>query len=336
VDFIDYMNLLFQVKEYLDGSKMIELTKVNRLVSAIKAGTGSLFDLEITIIRQNAHATIDLVTQQLVQKFNQISLDKSQQSRILPKQQGNPAPKINISKNSGDTRDHIQAFNMNFNKSNKNVGKKGKPLCWDCGAPGVKIGHEGCASPGAKKFKPQRGNKELNIMSSKGLKKSAVGPAVQETQRKYEEQIKSLTAENSKLRRQAEINVGMCANDQLGHFSISDEDIAAYVLQGDSQNLEINMMQRHWQGRVKSQASTESTRISHAQDPARDHRPRAAPAMAESPLEVDRAILSSRRRRPEASSNSTSSLQMRASSGTSQLGSSSTSASSYGYLSAAR
>jgi hypothetical protein len=335
VDFIDYMNLLFQVKEYLDGSKMIELTKVNRLVSAIKAGTGSLFDLEITIIRQNASATVDLVAQQLIQKFNQITLDRSRQSRILPKDHGNAAPKTNISKTVGQSQNQVQAFNMDLSKPKKNAVKKGKPLCWDCGMAGVKIGHEGCASPGAKKFKPQRGNKELNTMSPKMPTKSTVGPTISAIQRQYEEHIMSLTAENSKLRRQAEINIGMRANDQLEHFSISDEDLAAYVLQGVEQNMEVNMMQKHWRGRLQGKPLVESDGADRIRTQARGDEPHSTSVMAESPLEVDRAILGSRRQRPDANSDHSIPLQVRSSSRSSQSKPSNTSTGRYGYLSAA-
>ncbi len=85
-------------------------------------------------------------------------------------------------------------------------------------------------------------------------------------------------------------------------------------------------MQKHWRGRLESKPGMKSDEVGRAKDQARGDQPRSALAMAESPLEVDRAILDSRRRRPDDSSDPSISLQMRAFSGPSQNKPSSTSA----------
>jgi hypothetical protein len=78
--------------------------------------------------------------------------------------------------NNNDNNNSPQANNSElFNAQTKSNNNKRPIVCWDCGKPGLKSGHDGCPNPGSKKYKPvvnnqnkQKGNnnKEANNISS--------------------------------------------------------------------------------------------------------------------------------------------------------------------------
>ena len=96
---------------------------------------------------------------------------------------------------AGNNNESSSPPNGNNSEANNANAKSKRPiLCWDCGKPGLKSGHDGCATPGSKKFKPANANFGKN---NKGNQKEAhnvvANNPIVENQKQYEKMYRELS-----------------------------------------------------------------------------------------------------------------------------------------------